>query len=69
ALDPARRKAIYGEVQKLAARDLPYISLWWQDNVAVMRRGVTGFEPYPNGSLRSFAAMSLAPATAEAAAR
>lgn len=69
ALDPVRRKAIYSEVQKLAARDLPYISLWWQDNVAVMSRGVSGFEPYPNGSLRSFAALSLAPAMAEATAR
>jgi peptide/nickel transport system substrate-binding protein len=69
ALDPVPRKAIYSEVQKLAARDLPYISLWWQDNVAVMSRGVSGFESYPNGSLRSFAAMSLAPAMAESAAR
>jgi peptide/nickel transport system substrate-binding protein len=69
ALDPARRKAIYSAVQKLAARDLPYISLWWQDNVAVMTRDVSGFEPYPNGSLRSFAGISLAPAMAEAVTR
>ena len=69
ALDPARRKAIYSEVQKLAARDLPYISLWWQDNVAVMTPGVNGFEPYPNGSLRSLAGMSLAPAMAEPTVR
>ncbi len=60
-LDPARRKAIYSAVQKLAASDLPYASLWWQDNVAVMSREVTGFEPYPNGSLRSFATLSLEP--------
>jgi ABC-type transport system substrate-binding protein len=69
ALDPARRKAIYSEVQKLAAHDLPYISLWWQDNVAVMSREVSGFQPFPNGSLRSFASISLAPPAAEAAAR
>ena len=67
-LDPARRKAIYSAVQKLAASDLPYVSLWWQDNVAVMSRDVAGFEPYPNGSLRSFATVSLAPAL-EAAGR
>ena len=60
-MDPARRKAIYAAVQKLAASDLPYVSLWWQDNVAVMSREVTGFEPYPNGSLRSFATLSLEP--------
>lgn len=61
-LDPAQRKAIYSSVQKLAASDLPYVSLWWQDNVAVMSPQVTGFEPYPNGSLRSFATLSLRPA-------
>jgi len=60
-MDPARRKAIYAAVQKLAASDLPYVSLWWQDNVAVMSHEVTGFEPYPNGSLRSFATLSLEP--------
>jgi peptide/nickel transport system substrate-binding protein len=60
-MDPARRKAIYAAVQKLAASDLPYASLWWQDNVAVMSRAVTGFEPYPNGSLRSFATLNLEP--------
>jgi peptide/nickel transport system substrate-binding protein len=62
ALDPARRKAIYSEVQKLAAEDLPYVSLWWQDNVAVMSPEVSGFMPFPNGSMRSFAGVSLAPA-------
>jgi len=59
-LDPVRRKAIYAEVQKLAAHDLPYLSLWWQDNVAVMSREVAGFRPFPNGSLRSLASISLA---------
>jgi peptide/nickel transport system substrate-binding protein len=60
-LDPAQRKAIYASVQRLAANDLPYVSLWWQDNVAVMSPQVIGFEPYPNGSLRSFATLSLEP--------
>ena len=49
-------------MQKLAAQDLPYVSLWWQDNVAVMSPEVSGFVPFPNGSLRSFAGVSLAPA-------
>jgi peptide/nickel transport system substrate-binding protein len=77
ALDPAARTAIYSQVQKIAARDLPYVSLWWQDNVAVMTRDVSGFTPFPNGSLRSFASISLsgagtaslAGAPAEAAAQ
>ncbi len=58
-LEETARKKIYAEVQKLAADELPYVSLWWQDNVVVMNRTVTGFEPYPNGSLRSLADLKL----------
>lgn len=32
-LDPVRRPAIFSEVQRLAARDLPYVPLWWIDTV------------------------------------
>ena len=60
-LDPAARRGIYAEVQKLAAIDLPYVSLWWMDNVVVMNRRVRGFTPFPNGSLRSLATVSLTP--------
>jgi peptide/nickel transport system substrate-binding protein len=60
-LDPAGRRKIYTQVQKIAADNLPYISLWWMDNVVVMNRGVRGFTPYPNGSLRSLAGVSLTP--------
>ncbi|MBF6567514.1 MAG: ABC transporter substrate-binding protein [Candidatus Binataceae bacterium] len=52
-LNSDRRRAIYLKVQQLAAADLPYVSLWWQDNVVVMQRGLDGLRPYPNGSLRS----------------
>jgi len=57
--DEAARRKIYAQVQKLAAEDLPYLSLWWQDNVMVMNRTVAGFKPYPNGSLRSLADLTL----------
>ena len=33
-----RPREIYAQVQKLAATDLPYVSLWWEDNVVVMNR-------------------------------
>jgi len=59
-LDPDARRRIYAEVQKIAAADLPYVSLWWMDNVVVMNRRVRGFTPFPNGSLRSLASVSLA---------
>jgi peptide/nickel transport system substrate-binding protein len=67
-LDRERRRRIYQAVQKLAAADLPYLSLWWQDNVVVMDDRLAGFEPYPNGSLRSFAQMTLRPLAQEAKA-
>jgi len=63
-LDLKARRKIYAGVQQLAARDLPYVPLWWVDNVAVMNRRVSGFEPYPNGSLRSFAAAAYRPGSA-----
>lgn len=59
-LDREQRRKIYGQAQKLAAEDLPYVSLWWLDNVAVMNHRLSGFEPYPNGSLRSLARARLA---------
>ena len=56
---PTDRKLIYAQVQAIAAEDLPYISLWWMDNVTVMNRRLHGFEPYPNGSLASLANCTL----------
>ncbi len=68
ALDEDARRKIYAAVQELAAQDLPYVSLWWQDNVAVMSRSIEGFEPYPDGSLLPLASLTLlSPATAEPA--
>lgn len=58
-VDRDARKKIYAQVQQLAADDLPYVSLWWVDNVAVMNRRLVGFEAYPNGSLRSLATIKL----------
>ncbi len=60
-VDPEARKKIYGQVQQLAAEDLPYVSLWWVDNVAVMNRRLVGFDAYPNGSLRALATVTLSP--------
>jgi peptide/nickel transport system substrate-binding protein len=59
ALESGQRRAIYAAAQKLAAQELPYLSLWWQDNVTVMNRDIAGFVPYPNGSLRSLATISF----------
>ena len=47
------RRAVYSHVQKLAARELPYIPLWWIKNVVVQQPTLRGFVPYPDGDLIS----------------
>ena len=38
--DLSRRKAMYAEVQRILADDLPYINLWYLDNVLVHNRRI-----------------------------
>jgi peptide/nickel transport system substrate-binding protein len=52
-IDRDKRKAIYKEVQEILADDLPYISLWHAQNVAVMKKEVIGYTLYPNGDFAS----------------
>lgn len=57
--DKTRRKAAYEEVQKILADELPYISLYHRDNVAIMRKNINGFEMYPSGFLLSVPKMTI----------
>jgi peptide/nickel transport system substrate-binding protein len=41
--DPSRRQALYAEVQLILAQDLPYINLWYLDNVLVHNRRASNF--------------------------
>lgn len=59
-LDPRRRKALLARIQELVARDCVYASLWWVDNVVVLRRGYRGFQPLPGGEYTSLAAVEPA---------
>jgi peptide/nickel transport system substrate-binding protein len=45
--DPARRLALFADVQRLVAEQVPYISLWNKTNVAVARRSLTGVRLSP----------------------
>ncbi len=47
------RKKIYSEIQKIVATDLPYVSLWYSVNVAVMDKRVIGFTLAPDENLKS----------------
>ncbi len=49
--DFERRKEIYSKIQKIVAKDVVYIPLWYPDSMAVYRKGLRGVEVYPNGDL------------------
>ena len=51
--DRAARRPLYVEAQRIAARELPYVSLFFKRNVAVMPAELRGFETYVSGSLQS----------------
>ena len=46
--DRDEREAIFSDVQKILAHDLPYVSLWHEHNIAVLKRGVDGYFVTPN---------------------
>jgi peptide/nickel transport system substrate-binding protein len=47
ALDQETRRRAYQEVQRIVARDAPYISLWYKTNVAVSQPDLTGIRLTP----------------------
>ncbi len=49
APDPQRRAALYREVQRIVHAELPYLSLWHNNNVAVVARDLAGFRLHPSG--------------------
>jgi len=49
-MDQNRRKELYGEVQRILAEELPYINLWYLDNVLVHTRRVKNLAISPPGN-------------------
>jgi peptide/nickel transport system substrate-binding protein len=49
-LDPQKRKATYAELQRILAEDLPYIDLFYLDNVVVHTSRVANVHIDPSGS-------------------
>jgi peptide/nickel transport system substrate-binding protein len=47
--DVEKRKAAYREIQQILAEELPYISLFWTNNVAVFNKRIEGMTLYPSG--------------------
>jgi peptide/nickel transport system substrate-binding protein len=55
-LDPARRKAIYADVQRIVARDVPVVPLWHEDTVVLSNVDVQGYAISAVAGLSGFAA-------------
>lgn len=51
--DKGRRKRLYSRVQKILAEDTVYSSLWYRDNLVVVREGFRGFQIYAGGEYTS----------------
>jgi len=49
-LDQEKRKVIYAEIQRIVAEELPYINLWYLDNVLVHTNRVRGIAMSPAGN-------------------
>ena len=48
-MDQSKRKALLSQIQKIVAEDVPYLNLWYVDNVCVHRGRVTGITLQPDG--------------------
>jgi peptide/nickel transport system substrate-binding protein len=48
--DLDRQAALYGELQALLLEELPYVPLWYEDQVYVSRTRVTGYRLAPDGN-------------------
>jgi peptide/nickel transport system substrate-binding protein len=48
--DLNRRREIYSTLQRVLAEELPYINLWYMDNVVIHSRRVSNVELDPSGS-------------------
>ena len=60
SVDQEKRRQIYAQVQQILARDLPYINLWYFDNVVVHSRRVRNLRPNPPGNYDYLATLELA---------
>ena len=50
-LDQVKRKAMYSEVQRLVAAEVPMVPLWHEDNVVLSNVDVQGYTITPNARL------------------
>lgn len=58
-LEPVERRHLYHEIQHLAARDLPYVSLWHPNNHTILHRRVEGYNMHPKAGFYPFRKIRL----------
>jgi peptide/nickel transport system substrate-binding protein len=56
-VDQAQRKRLYSRIQRILAEDAVYTSLWYRDNLVVIREEFRGFEIYAGGEYKSLQAV------------
>ena len=59
--DQQKRKELYAEIQSILARDLPYIDLWYNNNVLIHSRRVVDVTLNPSGNYDFLKTAALAP--------
>lgn len=68
-VDPELRKTAYGTIQRMVAEELPYISLWYMNNVAAYSDRIEGMTLYPAGEYDFLTEISVRDGNGERAAR
>jgi peptide/nickel transport system substrate-binding protein len=58
-VDTEKRKAAYQSIQRIVAEDLPYVSLFYVDNVAVYNKRITGMKLFPAGEYEFLSEVSI----------
>lgn len=61
--DQAKRKVLYTEVQRIVAREAPYIGLWYKTNAVVYQRSLKGVTLSPNADYSFLRLVSRAAAS------
>ena len=62
-VDVEKRKQAYSEIQRIVAEELPYIDLFYMDNVCVYSNRIEGIKLYPAGDFAFFSGIRLRPAS------
>jgi peptide/nickel transport system substrate-binding protein len=57
--DQEKRRALYIQVQEIVGQDLPYINLWYPDNVGVYRDRLSNVNPGPAGDYDFLSSVTL----------